>query len=328
MGWIQGWGVWIYSPSGSVNDPAAYSVPIGSQGSTATTPPNTNPAPSSTPTSVASTPTSTAKDASSAKALITGTLTTYGLGSLADWAWKKWQNGESIDQIMLELRSTKEYKARFPAMDQLSKDGHAISESEYINLEETYISLGRQFGLPSGFYDQPSDFTKLILGHVSASEFQSRLQDYQALVFDTDPTARQELQQFYGIDAGHLAAYFIDPNKALPLIQRQFGAAQAAAAAKITGFGQLDVNQAELISGVDPAQLQQGFDTLVQNRQVFNPLPGEAGQAIDVNEQLDAAFRGDANAQADIERRARNRAAAFAGGGGVAQTQTGFAGAG
>jgi hypothetical protein len=264
----------------------------------------------------------------SAKSIIDGFLNQYGLGTLSTWAWGKWQQGEPIEQIMLELRDTPEYQTRFPAMKQLGQKGQAIDEGSYIRLEKTYSELARQFGLPTGFYDQPDDFARLIVNDVSPAEYQQRLQDYQTVAFDVDPTTREELQSLYGIDSGHLAAYFIDPDKAMPIIQRTFGAAQAAAQARTSGFGQLNQGQAELISGSTPAELQQGFGTLVQQREVFEQLPGEAASGVNVDTQLGAAFRGDAAAQEEIARRARSRRATFQSGGGVSQTQRGFAGAG
>lgn len=325
--WQQGWGFEYTSPTGDVNNATqtrvngtTYNVVTNWDGTKSYVPVT------ATPGTTSPTP-STAAD-SSAKAIIDGALGQYGLQSLSSWAWSKWQAGESIDQIMLELRSTPEYKTRFPAMETLAQAGHAISESQYINLEQTYTQIGRQYGLPAGFYDQPADFTALIAGEVSPAEFQQRVQDYATFAYEVDPTTRDQLQRLYGVDAGHLAAYFIDPAKALPVLQRQFGATQAAAAGARASFGDLTQNQAELLANVSPEALAQGFGTLYQNRELFNQLPGEAGQGISTDAQLGAAFLGDANAQQRIDAAARRRKAVFDQGGTVAQTQRGFAGAG
>src|SRR5436190_23924038 len=53
----------------------------------------------------------------SAKAILTNALGQLGLQGLADWAWAKYQAGESFDQIYLEMRQTPEYKPRFPYME-------------------------------------------------------------------------------------------------------------------------------------------------------------------------------------------------------------------
>lgn len=325
--WQQGWGFEFTSPTGDVNN----ATQTRSNGTTYNVVHNWDGTLSYVPVTAApgtTSPTPSTSADSSAKAIIDGALGQYGLQSLSSWAWSKWQAGETIDQIMLELRSTPEYQTRFPAMDTLSKAGHAISESEYINLEQTYTQIGRQYGLPSGFYDQPSDFTALISGEVSPAEFQQRVQDYATFAFEVDPTTRDQLQRLYGVDAGHLAAFFIDPDKALPVLQRQFGATQAAAAASRAAFGNLDQTQAESLANISPEALAQGFGTLYQNRELFNTLPGEAGSGISTNAQLGAAFLGDAASQQSIDTAARRRKAVFDQGGTVAQTQQGFAGAG
>jgi hypothetical protein len=272
-------------------------------------------------------PTTSVAD-SSAKAIIDGFLGQYGLSTLSNWAWQKWQGGESSDQIMLELRATPEYQTRFPAMDALSKSGHAISESQYINLEQTYIQIGRQFGLPSSFYDQPSDFTAQIAGQVSPAEYQQRVQDYMTFAYEVDPTQREELKRLYGVDEAHIAAAVMDPEKALPVLQRQFGATQAAAAAQRASFGQLDQTQAELLAGISPDALAQGFGKLYGQRELMTNLPGEGGTAPTQDQGIGATFLGDAAAQAELDRKARERAAVFGGGGSVSQTQQGYAGAG
>src|ERR1051325_2778839 len=195
---------------------------------------NNNSTPTPTPTTTPTT--GTTQEQSSAKALITQTLSTYGLGSLANWAWTKWQNGESIDQIMLELRQTPEYNTRFPAMDALSKSGRAISEAQYINYEQSAASIFKAAGLPSNLYDTPDDFASFLTNDIALPELQSRVQAYQSAAFSAPQVVRDELQNLYGVTPGELTAFFIDPDKALPLIQNRYAAAQAAGYSDITGF--------------------------------------------------------------------------------------------
>lgn len=270
----------------------------------------------------------TTASSQSAKAILEGALGTYGLTSLADQVWTWYQQGRSIDQIFLDLRTTPEYKARFPAMDSLAQSGHAITESQYINLEQSYAQLGRQYGLPSGFYDQPSDFTTLISGQVSPTEYSARLQDYQSLVYETDPTTRNELNRLYGITTGDIAAYYIDPEKSLPFLQQRFGAAQAAAAAQQSTFGQLSQNEAETLAGKSPAELAAGFTKLAGLGEVTGTLPGEAGSGISQSDQLAAQFQGNAAAQRRIADREARRVADFGSGGGFTSSKSGISGTG
>lgn len=254
----------------------------------------------------------------SAKGVITGFLGQYGLGALADRAWQMYLDGQSIEEIMLNLRSTDEYKARFPAMDALAKKGHAITEAEYVNIERQYTQLFRQYGLPQGFYDTAADFTSFIEGEVSPSELQERLQEHQRITYELPPQVREEMSRLYGLTAGDITAYIINPTKALPLLQNQFLAAESAAGAAMSGFGALTKDESERLAqfriGFDEAR--QGFTALVDNRELFSALAGDEGdEAISRDEQLGAAFTGNANAARRIRRKQRKRQAVYEEGG-------------
>lgn len=264
----------------------------------------------------------------SAKAIIQGFLENYGLGGLAEWAWSQYANGAPIEQIMLDLRKRPEYKARFPAMEALAKKGMAISESQYVDYERQATGVMRAAGLPEGFYDQHGDFTKFLTSEVSISELNDRVQLAAQAAFTAPAEVRSELNRLYGIGAGDLTAYWIDPDKALPLLQQKFVAAQIGGASQRTGFGNLAVSEAERLASLGIDNPTQGFDTLVSNKELFTPLPGEPGEAIGRGDQLAAAFEGNVDAQNKIEKRARTRLAPFASGGGFALSKEGFGGVG
>lgn len=269
-------------------------------------------------------------DQQSAKGIITSTLDAYGLGSLADKAWQMYLNGEPIEQIMLDIRKTPEYQARFPGMAQLQKNGRAISEGDYINLERQYVSLFRQAGLPAGFYDQPADFAGFIANEVSPQEMSGRLDVARQALYETPPQVRDELARQYGLNSGDVMAFLLDPTKALPIIQQQFAAASAGAASRLGGFGMLTRAEAESLStsGFNFGQFAQGFDQLAQEKELFAPIIGEQGESLTREDQLSSVFGGNTAAQRRIQRRAEARKAAFGGGGGFAATQGGVTGLG
>lgn len=264
----------------------------------------------------------------SAKAFLTGYLSQYGLGSLGDWAWQKYLNGEPVEQIMLEMRQTPEYKARFGAMDALAQKGHAISESEYIDLERSYTSLFRQAGLSEGFYDSPDDFAQLIAGEVSPSELGRRLDAYSRLVYEADPSAKAFLKEYYGVDDSGILAYTIDPTKALPILEKQFLAAQESAAAVRSGFGGLTKAEAEELAnaGLDPQASRELFTRLGLDKELYQPLPGEQGITPLDRETLLKTLTGYAPAIQAIERVRTSRKAQFEGGGSFATTNKGVVG--
>lgn len=254
----------------------------------------------------------------SARTILSATLASYGLGALADRAWQMYLEGKPIEQIMLELRNTDEYRNRFPGMAALSKKGRAISEAEYMQLESTYVSLFRQAGLPAGFYDQSSDFASFIGNEVSPVELSARLDEYKRITYELPPIVRAELGRQYGLTAGDITAYIIDPTRALPILHNQVLAAQSGAAARQAGFGLLTRGEAEQLAqfGVDFGSALQGFGQLTNMQQLFTPLVGDQGETgVTREQQLGAAFGGDALAAQKIANVARRRVATFEEGG-------------
>lgn len=267
----------------------------------------------------------------SAKAVITTLLGEYGLEALASRAWDAYLTGKPIEQIMLELRQSPEYKARFPGMDALSKKGRAVSEAEYIQIEKQYVSLFRQAGLPAGFYDSADDFGNFIANEVSPQEMGARLDLARTAMYELPPTVRDEWTRLYGRTPGELMAQLLDPTKAEPLIRQQFSAAAAGAASQMSGYGLLTQNEAETLglTGRSYEQFEEGFDFLGRAQELFQPIIGENNaDTIGRDEQLQATFQGNSAARRRIEKRARERAAAFAGGGTFAATQGGVTGLG
>lgn len=261
------------------------------------------------------------------------TLDSYGLGSLADWAWARVQAGDSEIRILQDLRQRPEYKARFPGMaERRSRGLPAISEAEYIGTERSIRQMFTTYGLPSGFYDQPDDFARFIGRDVSLAELQARVIDGYAEAIRGSAEDRAELERIYGITPGMVAAFFIDEKRALPLIQRQFAAARLSGAATRTGFGGLTQTEAERLGalGVTGDEAQRGFGELIEGVELFDLLPGEldASGAVTRSEQLGAVFEGNAAARRKIAQRARRRAASFEGGGSFARSAEGVAGFG
>lgn len=267
----------------------------------------------------------------SAKDIVTNFLSQYGLQNLATWAWGLYNflggGQQALDTIQLELPKTKEFNARFPAYAKLAKEGHVLSPGDMIALEQSYAQALHGAGLPAGFYDHPNDFAAFMLNDVSPSEVAQRAQLAASLVLG-DPEAQRQADEF-GFGTGHQIAWALDPTRALPLIQQQVLAAQDAAAAHETGFGQLSRAQAIGLGqqGVSVDQARQGFSQLASEAGLFQGTLGE-GSSIGADEQIGAAFRGNAFAQLRIQNRQAQRRADFAGSGGFAPQNGGVAGLG
>ncbi len=286
-----------------------------------------SPAPAPTPT-----PTPAANPVEqSAKAQIQATLNQFGLGNLAPTVWEWYLAGKPLDQIMLDMRQTDQYKARFPGMDALSKKGMSISEAEYISYERTVGGLFRAYGLPAGFYDDPKDFANFISNNVSVSEVEERLKLASTAVYQAPPETRAELQRLYGIGTGALTAFWLDPQKAFPLLQQQYAAAQIGGASQVAGYGALTRTEAETLAGrgLNPDQMYKGFGTLTETKELQHALPGEQGYTgLNKEQAFGAVFGYDPGSQLKLEQEAAKRKAAFSGGGQYAATDKGVIGLG
>lgn len=286
------------------------------------------PAPPATPAAPTPPAGPTAAD-KSAKGIIDQFLQTYGLQSLGDTAWQMYLTGQSPDQIMLNVRGTPEYQARFPAMAALSQRGQAITESQYINYEQAIQQQNQAAGLPQGMYDTPDDIAKLLTSSISPAEYQARLQSYQTAAWQSPPEVRQALMDDYGLSPGQLTAFFIDPDRALPLIQRDLATAQMQGTAQTTGFGGLSMAEGGHLAdlGVTQAQAQAGFGKLAGQSQLINGLPGQQ-PGIGTDTALQAQFDQNTQAQQQFQAAQQNQLNQFKKGGGPATTSAGVLGAG
>lgn len=275
-------------------------------------------------------------DQQDAIAYLTELLRGYGLAELGPWAYEQVTSGNSPTMIRQLLWEQPAFKKRFKVIfDRRDKGLSSMSVDEVLDYEAKAAQLFRAAGLPPGFYDSPDDFHNFLANDVSLSELNERVTIAQNLAYNTPAETRAEMQRLYGMggaDIGAETAYILDPTRALPILQSQFAAAQNASASLRSGYGQLNRTEAERLAalGIDPNRASQGFGALVSSRQLFNALPGmeNAEDSISREEQLSAAFGGDATAQARLSRRGESRAAAFASGGNFVSDRDGFSGLG
>lgn len=270
-----------------------------------------------------------------AKQILMSTLDRYGLGSLVDRVWSLYTDetitaDSGIDTIGDALRDTDEFKRRFPANEARVKAGlPELSISEYIGLERGYENAMRGSGLPKGFYDDPTDFANFISTNTSVAEVQDRVNEGYRAVSQSNPQVIAQMKELYGVNEGDLAAYFLDPQRATPILTRQARAAQISAEGQRQAGMQLTAQQAESIAaeGITAQQAQTGFANIQGQQELLNPLQGE-GDALTQEELIGATFGMNAAARQRIETRQRQRRAAFGGGGSFATSETGLSGIG
>lgn len=258
----------------------------------------------------------------SAKGIIEETLARYGLSSLASWAWNQYIAGNSIEEIMLAMRQQPDYKARFPAMEQLAKEGRAISEEAYVQYEQTIRSLVSAHGLPMNIYGARNYVADLLVNDVSASEAQSRMQLAQAASFTAPPEYREQAARLFGITPAMWTSLWLETDRTLPELERMYTASAIAGEATVRNLGDLSRSMAERLAnaGITQEQARQGLQNA--SRELAGRLPGEVESALGTDTAVGGAL-GLGAERTQLERRRRQRIAAFAGGGGFATTQRG-----
>ena len=217
----------------------------------------------------------------------------YGLESLAGQIYDFVKNGYSADTISILLQDTKEYKERFAGNELRKKAGlPVLSAGEYLATEASYRQIMESAGLPSGFYDQHSDFNSWIGKNVSPSEIQTRVDLATQATVLANQNYKRALNQM-GIADSELTAYFLDQNKALPYIQKAAATAAIGAQALQNNLA-FDQAYAESLatSGITGEQAAQGYSQIAQEAGTMNTLASIYGTSYTQREAEEATFRG------------------------------------
>lgn len=250
-----------------------------------------------------------------ASEVIRAQLAQWGVSELYNDALNLIKQGLGTDAIVVELQNTDAWKKRFAANEiRKSKGLTVLSPQEYLSTERQYQQLMRSNGLPQGFYDQTSDFTNFLANDVSPTELQQRIGVAQTAFLNADDQTREAWKRFYGLSDGAAVAAILDPEKALPLIQRQATAAQIAGAATRNTIG-LDRTRAEQLAtlGVTQDTANKGFADIGQAASTDEAIAKRFGLDFNVNEEEDARLLGLASAQRKLRGLQGQEAAQFSG---------------
>lgn len=236
------------------------------------------------------------RDRQSAYDILYNEFNKYGLGSLVEDVKYLLQSNVSPSQFAIELQNTKAYKQRFSANEDRIKAGlSALTPKQYIDLEDQYQTVMRNYGLPASYYSKDSmgkqaGFDKFIAGDVSAPELEDRIATAQQRVLNSNPEVLQALKQFYpDISNADILAYALDPQNALNNIKRKVTAAEIGGAALAQGL-KASGGTAESLAGlgITKAQAQQGYTNVAEmvprgsqladiyNQQPYNQAVAEA----------------------------------------------------
>lgn len=231
----------------------------------------------------------------SAYDLLLSQFTQYGLQGLVEPLKGLIQENVSPSEFAVRLRQTEPYKKRFAAnASRLANGLRALSEAEYLSLEDGYQSIMRNYGLPSTYYTKgdlgrQEGFEKFIAGDVSPAELEDRIAVAQTRVVNAPPLVKEALKQFYpDIKDADILAYTLDPSKGLDEIKRKVTAAEIGGAALGQGLGTSATRAEELARfGVTGETARQGYQSIAE----FAPR----------GSQLAAIYGQDAYGQAEAE---------------------------
>lgn len=196
----------------------------------------------------------------------------YGLETLVEPLKGLIISGASPAEFTIKLRDTDAYKKRFAANQaRIQKGLTAISEAEYLGLEDQYQNIMRNYGLPESYYARSEmgtqeGFNKFIANDVSAAELEDRVMTAQNRVINANPEVLASLKAFYpDINNADILAYTLDPTKGLDAIKRKVTAAEIGGAATQAGLS-TDMKRAEELTaaGITKQQAQQGFQAVAE----------------------------------------------------------------
>lgn len=245
----------------------------------------------------------------------------YGLSSLTPVIEQYARMDYSPDAIGILLRETPEYKARFPAMATLIARKRAISEADYIDYERTAAALEQRYGLPKGMLQ--GSVTTLLENEVSAAELNDRVVLASAAAVQAPEDVKQTFRDFYNIDTGGLAAYFLDPKVAAPLLEKQYASTLIGTEARRQGVG-LDVYAAQNLQelGITQEQARTGFGQVRR----AEPLTEGRGDVVTQKQVIEGAFGVNEESRQALERAVGARTGQFRQGGSFVATQQGVTG--
>lgn len=254
----------------------------------------------------------------------------YGLGFMVEDSIKLAKSGVSEDEYAIKLRGLKAYQDRFGANAAREKAGlSALNPAQYLALEDQFQNTMRRYGLPKSFYEKTGvgnkpELDSLIAADVSPAELEDRIQTAVERVNNASPETIKALEDFYpGINKANIVAYVLDPQKALPLIQRQIRAAELGGEAIRAGLP-TGVERAQELEkmGITQGQAREGFQAIASELprgQQLAQIYGQEPYTQAVAETAEFGLAGAPEARRKRQKLGELERAAFSGQTGIAQ---------
>lgn len=229
-------------------------------------------------------------DQRDAYAFLVDEFNQFGLGSLAPTIFNFIKQGYGADTITLLLQDTPEYKQRFAGNELRKKAGlPVLAPAQYLAVEQSYRQILQDAGMPKNFYDKPEDFANWIGGDVSATEIKDRTDLAVQNVMQAPAEYKQALSDLYGVSQGDMVAYFLDRERAVPILQLQAQASRIGGQALMRGLS--DANAERLARlGISESQAAQGYSQIGESLNTMEAIANRFGTSFSQNEAEQATF--------------------------------------
>jgi len=246
----------------------------------------------------------------------------YGLGgdAIVHWIKNRILDGDSMSVIQAEIQTQDFWKKRFEGNEMLQRKGlNVLSVQEYLATETAMTAALRSAGFPAGFYDDRHDLAEMIGNQLSPSEVAQRAAMWSDLVNREDPTVLEALRQ-RGIGKGDLAAYLMDPKRAMPLLTNKYQSTLIGAAAARAGIGS-SVDYADMLAarGVSEQEAATGYGTIASILPTLDNLADIYGMKYNQSLAEREVFENNADAAQRRKLISGMESAEFAGQSGVSQ---------
>jgi hypothetical protein len=265
-------------------------------------------------------------------AMLEDLFRSYGLESLAGEIKDYMEKGFTATEALIKLKTNPSgaYAKRFAGNFTRVKNGlNAISEAEYINLENSYANTLKAYGLGNMISvnrdDNYKTFANYIAGDISAVEFKDRVSTVVTRVQNAEPSIKATLKSFYPeISDADLVSYFLNPKENLPKLQEKVTASEIGAAAVGAGAGlTTNVNTATSLAryGVDQKMAREGYSTIagiLPTAGKLGDIYGESGVKYGQAEGEAEVFMGRQDAASKRNRLASMERGSFSGSAGNA----------
>lgn len=208
-----------------------------------------------------------------AYALLEELFRMYNLEELVPVIQGYMADGIGSAQAKILLKTNEVYKTRFKGNELRVAQGlNAISEAEYITLENDYTETLRAYGQsdffgplgPNGRKARTAKMAEVIGFDLSANQFDERISTAVTRVKNGDAGTRDAFATLYGVTDSDLIKYFLNPVEGSAQLKAKVAAAEISGASINAGLGMTSLGTSEELAklGIDKAAARVGYENI------------------------------------------------------------------